>query len=204
MIGRRRAGRASACSLRKDQKGATIVEFAIVAPVLIAILVFLFDIGYLLYASAILRGEVNAAGRSSTLETANDTTRADYDSRVRAQVNRLVPHGTVSFTRTAYNTYGLAQSRAEQFNDTNGNNICDNGESFVDANFNGRFDLDGGRDGGGGARDVVIYTATLEYDRLFPADAVLGFDRTVRIDATTLLRNQPFDAQSVPPTRTCP
>jgi hypothetical protein len=204
MIGLRSVRRASVCALRRDQKGATIVEFAIVAPVLIAILVFLFDIGYLLYASAILRGEVNSAGRLSTLETANDARREDYDERVRSQVSRLVPHGTVTFTRAAYNTYGLAQSRAEPFNDTNGNDICDNGESFIDSNFNGRHDLDGGRDGGGGARDVVIYTATLEYDRLFPADAVLGFDRTVRIDATTLLRNQPFDAQSVPPTRTCP
>lgn len=196
--------RKAVAAFSRDQRGGAIIEFAVVAPVLLAFLIFLFETGYMLYASAILSGEVNAAGRLSTLESATDTTRANYDARVTAQVRRLVPQGDVTFTRTAFSTYGLAQSRAETFADTNDNDACDNGESFLDANFNGVFDLDGGRDGGGGAKDVVIYTATLEYDRLLPVEALLGFDKTVRINATTLLRNQPFSAQAVPPTRICP
>lgn len=191
-------------SIRNDQSGATIIEFAIIAPVLIAFFMFLFDAGFNLYARAILSGEVNAAGRASTLETASQTVLDDLDGFVAGQVRKLIPHGQISFERVAYNNYGIAQSKAEPFVDTNQNGICDNGETFVDYNFNGQHDADAGRAGGGGARDVAVYTVTVRYPRIFPIDKLIGLDPNVEISATTLLRNQPFDSQTVPPTGTCP
>ncbi len=189
--------------LRRDISGATIVEFAVVAPVFFGTLMFIFDAAYMLYARAMLDGEVHAAARASTLETANDTSRANLDAQLADRMSQLVPHGTLGFERVAFNRYGLAQTRAEPFGDTNNNNRCDNGESFLDLNGNSRHDLDGGRAGGGGARDVVIYTVTLRYDRLFPVAGIFGFDPEVVLQSQTLLRNQPFDQQSQPVTRVC-
>lgn len=189
--------------LRSDTAGATIVEFAMVAPVFFGVIMFIFDAAYMLYARAMLDGEVAAVGRASTLETANDTTRADLDAQLAERMSRLVPHGTLGFERVAFNRYGLAQSRAEPFVDNNNNNRCDNGESFLDLNGNSRHDLDGGRSGGGGARDVVIYTVTLRYERLFPVAGLFGFDPEVALQSQTLLKNQPFDQQSQPVTRVC-
>ncbi|WP_172835898.1 TadE/TadG family type IV pilus assembly protein [Porphyrobacter sp. CACIAM 03H1] len=186
-----------------DVSGATIVEFAVVAPVFLGVLMFIFDIAYLVYARAQLTGLVNAVGRASTLETANDETRSDMDARLTEQMRELVPHGEVEFERVSFNNYGLAQARAEPFVDTNDSNDCDAGESFLDLNGNGRHDLDGARVGGGGARDVVIYTVTLTYDRLFPVSALIGLDPSVEVQAQTLLKNQPFDLQAQPTTRVC-
>ncbi|MGE4430214.1 MAG: TadE/TadG family type IV pilus assembly protein [Sphingobium sp.] len=187
-----------------NRRGATIVEFAIVAPVLLMILMALFDTGYYLYARAILSGEMQAAGRSSALESASEETQEDLDDHVTAAVQRVVPHGALSFTRMAYGSYERAQAKAEPFIDANGNGICDDGELFEDTNNNDTYDLDGGLEGQGNARDVTIYTATLRYDRLFPLAHMLGWSNQVAVSSSTLLRNQPYDKQSVPPEGTCP
>ena len=149
---RKRSGR----SLTTDRQGATIVEFAIVAPVLVLILMFLFDMGYYLYARAILGGEVQAAGRASALETASDTNRALLDASVETAVKNLVGGGTFTFDRLSFKSYGRAQTRAEAFVDSNSDNICNNNESFDDAIRNGFRDTDSGVAGLGGAKDVSI------------------------------------------------
>lgn len=184
--------------LRRDARGATIVEFAMVAPVLVLMLMFLFDTGFYIFASSILGGEVNAAGRNATLETANDIGRKAMDDQVEAAVHRLIPKAAMTYTRLAYKSYGRAQAKAESYNDLNGNGKCDNNEPFDDANRNYTRDLDSGAMGGGSARDVVIYTATLKYDRFFPIARMLGWNNQVTMSASTILRNQPFDKQPEP------
>lgn len=183
-------------TLVRDARGATIVEFAFVAPVFILLLMFLFDAGYYLYAKSILTGEVLAAGRSSALETATQENRDTLDTNVETAVKRLVSGGTMSFDRMAYKSYGRAQAKAEAFIDGNNNNICDANESFDDANVNGVRDLDSGTSGQGGAKDVTIYTVTLRYDRMFPMASLLGWGQEVTMRSSTLLRNQPFDKQA--------
>ncbi len=190
-------------NLGRDTSGATIVEFAVVAPIFIGIIMFIFDMGFMAYARSILSGEVNAVGRASALETATDETRADMDARVAEQVRLIVPDGAVTFERESFNTYGLAQTRVEPFVDVNDNDRCDTGESYLDLNGNSRFDLDGARAGAGGARDVVIYTATLRYTRFFPVAEFFGMNRDVELQARTILKNQPFDQQSQPNSRVC-
>ena len=183
-------------SMRRDIRGATLVEFAFVAPILVLMLMFLFDTGYYLYARAVLSGEVQAAGRASALETATDANRALLDASVEAAVKRLVGSGTVTFNRLAFKSYGRAQSRAEAFTDSNGDGICNNNEAFDDANRNGFRDTDSGVAGQGGAKDVTIYSVTLRYDRLFPMAYLLGWNPQVSMTSSTILRNQPFDKQA--------
>jgi hypothetical protein len=194
---------ASLSAASKDKSGAAVVEFALVAPIFIGVLMFIFDMGFMAYARSIMSGEITAAGRASALETATDASRADLDDQVADRVRRIIPQGTVSFDRVSFSDYGFAQARAEPYIDGNDNDLCDNGESYVDLNGNSRHDLDGGRAGAGGARDVVVYTATLRYERMFPVAEFFGMDREVEIQARTLLRNQPFDQQLRPVSRVC-
>ena len=91
-------GRGLLRALRRDKRGVTVLEFAFVAPVLILILMFLFDTAYYLYARAILSGEVQAAGRASALETATQANRDALDGVVEASVKRLVAGGDFSFS----------------------------------------------------------------------------------------------------------
>ncbi|WP_301750686.1 TadE/TadG family type IV pilus assembly protein [uncultured Erythrobacter sp.] len=190
-------------NLGRDMSGATIVEFAVVAPIFFGILMFIFDMGFMAYARSILSGEVNAVGRASALETATDQRRAEMDARVAEKVRLIAPDGAVTFERDAFNSYGLAQTRVEPFVDDNENDRCDAGERYLDLNGNSRFDLNGARAGGGGARDVVIYTVTLRYTRFFPLAEIFGMNRNVEIQERTILKNQPFDQQSQPTSGVC-
>lgn len=194
-------------TLLRDARGATIVEFAFVAPVLILLLMFLFDVGYYLYAKSILSGEVQVAGRNSGLEIATQANRDLLDKRVEDSILRLVPGAKVKAERMSFRNYARAQSTGEEFRDTNKDGICNNDEIYFDdpSGTPGHFDAElSGVADQGGAKDVVIYTVSISYDRLFPMASLLGWDEEVAMKSSTILRNQPFDKQAEPTQGKCP
>jgi Flp pilus assembly protein TadG len=176
----------------RDKKGMALVEFALIAPTFLLLLMGVFDIGYGMYIKAILEGAVESAGRISSLE---NTTTTAIDDKVRAQVTALNRSGNLQFTRIYYQNY-VDVDLPEDFTDANANSNWDPGECFVDRNGNNTWDADVGLPGRGGAQDVVLYSATLEYRRLFPLWSMLGQSETKAITGTTYLRNQPFSAQA--------
>lgn len=186
--------------LADDRRGTTIIEFAIVAPVMSLLLVGAFDIGHSLYMRGVLQGIVQKTARDSGLEDAtNITAQATIDNKVRAQVKALANNATITFTRRFYRTFAAAAAaQAEPFpgsNDTNRNGICDNGEAFTDTNNNGKRDLDGADDGQGGAADRTLYTVTVSYPRMFPLNNFIGGGNTTTFTARTILENQPYTDQ---------
>ena len=52
--------------LRRDQWGVTALEFAVAGPVLIVLLMGIFDIGHMAYVSAVLHGAVEESAVSYT------------------------------------------------------------------------------------------------------------------------------------------
>lgn len=182
-------------SLGRDSDGATLLEFAFVAPVLVLMLMGLFDFGFQVYARSVLQGAVQEAARNSTLE-GGDISIAVLDGAVRDQVHNVIPSATVTFERTNYANFSDVR-QPETFTDGDGDGVCNNDEPFEDANGNGIWDQDRGRGGLGGARDAVLYEATAQFDRVFPLHQMMGWDKRVTIDASTVLRNQPFETQQV-------
>ena len=187
----------AATRLADDFRGAAIVEFALVAPVLAVLLMGAFDIGHGLYVNAALQGIVQKTARDSALEGGTSAAiTAALDKQVADQVRVLARNGQVAITRRFYRNYAAAAAKkAEVFTDTNRNGTCDKGEPYEDANLNGTWDLDGGNAGQGGAKDATIYTATVTYPRLFPFWRLVGGSSTSRASATTVLRNQPYGDQ---------
>jgi len=183
-------------ALRDDRRGAALVEFALVAPVLILTLLGLFDLSYNIYATSVIEGAIQKAGRDATLEGAGT---AAIDAHMRDVIDNLVPTATIAFDRRSYSAFdGVA--RPEDFTDGDNDGTCNHGEPFEDLNGNGRWDADRGRSGNGGARDAVLYTVTVVYPRLFPFMRTIGLSQTVTARASTVLRNQPFGQQNSAPT----
>ena len=195
--------RSTIARLARDTRGATVVEFAAIAPCLLMVLLGVMDLGYNLYAATLLEGAIQGAARDSTIEGAEGR-RLDIDARVRDVVDDLVFDAEVEFDRRAYTDFSDV-SRPEAFVDSNGDGLCNAGEAFEDANGNGVWDRDRGKEGMGGARDAVLYTVTISYPRAFPVMGLLGFSETVSIQSQTVLRNQPYDEQvTAPPVGNCP
>lgn len=178
--------------LRADQRGATIIEFAMVAPVLLLTILGLFDMAYNMYSTAMLEGAIQKAARDATLEGAAPAT---VDARVAAAVHAVVPGARLAYSRKAYFSF-TDVGQPEDYTDVNTNGLCDNGEPFEDANGNGDWDADRGSVGNGGARDAVLYSVTATYDHAFPLTSIAGLSGTVSARSETVLRNQPFGLQA--------
>jgi len=143
--------------LTSDRSGSAVVEFAIVAPVFLAMLMAVFDVGFLVYAKAVLQGAVEDGARTATLENTEWTT---IEARVNNQVMSVIPVDNAEtdisfdFDPTYYGNYADV-ALPEDFTDSNANGQWDATECFVDRNGNRSYDTDVGLAGRGGAQDVV-------------------------------------------------
>ena len=188
-------------SLARDTRGATIIEFAIVAPVMVLMTMGLGDLAYQVYAQSILNGAVQKAARDSAIQGGADNAAA-IDGKVTAMVKTIAGNATVSFTRRSYSSFSMV--KPEPFVDTNNNGVRDAGECYTDINGNNQWDADPGTAGQGGANDVTVYTATVVYPHVFPMAGLLGWSPNQTIAATTLLKNQPYASQTtVTPATVC-
>lgn len=191
--------------LRDDRRGATIVEFAFVLPVMLAIIMGLMDLTYQAYVQSVLTGVVQKAGRDGTIQSnASDAAGSSLDQKVMQQVWSIAKGATWQSSRKSYAKFG--NITAEPFRDNNGDGVFDpSTECFTDLNGNGSRDLDPGVAGQGGANDVVVYTMTVQFDRMFPLAWLIGWTQRPSISATTILKNQPYSTQtSAGPKLVCP
>ena len=181
-----------------NERGVTVIEFALVSPVFLLALMGSFDLGYTMYMKAVLNGAVQQAGRMSSLETGPDALDAIDDATI-AMVSIVAINSEVSTTRRSYYAFSELNRGETLTADANGNGECDAGDKFEDENDNDVWDAQLGEDGIGGPKDVVLYTINVDYTPLFPAYRFLNTSGLKRISANTVLQNQPYGDQSDQP-----
>lgn len=181
--------------LARDTRGATLPEFAVVLPTFLVLLFGIFDVGQTIYAQSVLQGAMQDAGRDAGLESGPNQLE-QIDQYIKDQTQPIV-FGNPRYTLKRVNYKSFSDiGRPEDFEDKNANGTYDDGECFWDENDSGEWEGDLGKGGVGGAKDVVVYTATVEYDRVFPLWKLLGLPDTTTISASTSLRNQPYGPQA--------
>ena len=200
--------------LSSDQDGIATVEFGLIASVFCMMLLGAFDLSHSIYVRSVIEGEMQTAARSSALQSGNSQTQQDLvDDMVEAQMLELNNKAQITFSRRYYRSFTQALNARHEMDINNAvpakNNdgLCENGETYADTNNNSRYDLDGGDAGQGGAQDIVVYSATMSYPRMFPMAGMMGWDPNIAIKATTVLQIQPYNAQGAygPATvRPCP
>lgn len=180
--------------LRGDRRGTAIMEFALTAPVFLLLMMGIFDYCWQMYARQVLQGAVSQAARLSTLEEYSEDQDA-LDEKVGDKVKDVFKSADVEFERLAYESYDDV-GEPEPLTDKNGNEVWDPGECFEDMNATGNWEADRGSAGNGGADDVVLYTVSMTFDRILPTWQMLGQSKEVTLTASTVLRNQPFNANA--------
>ncbi|MEO0591276.1 MAG: TadE/TadG family type IV pilus assembly protein [Pseudomonadota bacterium] len=179
-----------------SERGATLTEFGFVAPIFILMIMGIFDMAHTQYTHAMMNGAMQAAGRDLTLESAGSQ-EANIDQTVIDRVTTVVPAAaSIQLEKLSHFEFSDIGEQ-EEYDDDNGDGLCNNNEVFVDANGNGQWDDNRGEQGIGGARDAVLYTAVVSYDRLFPMYGLAGMPQQVTLRASTVLRNQPYDEQDI-------
>lgn len=198
MIGRLRA-------LASDRRGATLIEFAMILPVMMMLIMGLSDLLFQSYAQAVLTGETQKAGRDAGIEGSAATGSA-LDAKVVSRMAPLLKNLTKSCTTGAVTSPAWCSTRKnydtfeamapEPFTDTDNDGLRDAGECYTDMNGNRTWDADPGLSGQGGASAVTAYTIQIRFPRTFPVAGLLGWSATQTIRASTVLKNQPYATQT--------
>lgn len=189
-----------------ESRGVTVVEFAIVSPVLMLMLVGGFDLAHQSYIRSVMQGALNDAARKAAVEdpefiAAGDTLEERVAALVTRQVEPVAPGAEIAVTQSNYFDFSGIGNPEKLMTDVDGDGQYDetDGDCFADLNENGEYDMDTGRSGIGGANDVVFYQATLTMPRLVPLHGFLGVADEYALSAETAIRNQPYAVQKMPP-----
>jgi hypothetical protein len=183
--------------LTRDARGISAVEFGLVAPPLLLILMALFDLGMRAYIGVQLQGTLDQASRKVTVGTSASATISSF---VQQRIGMVLKNATVAVTTKDYDSFSHVGKPEPITTDTAPLGTYNKGDCFLDINGNGTWDSDSSTTGTGSGDDVVYYTAVVSYPALMPLGRWLGWSSTETVSATTMMRNQPYAAQIAPAT----
>jgi Flp pilus assembly pilin Flp len=179
---------------RSSNDGATAVEFAIIAPVLIFLTFAIVESGIAFAADILLKNATYDAARTGrTGFISQDATQdATVKQKIRSQVGVLMDADKLVITSLSYKGFD-ALKKPEPFIDKNGNGVRDDGENFTDVNGNGVYDKDQGASGYGGTAQVVLYTVMYPWTFHTPVlKEIVGNNGTIELTATAVVQNEPY------------
>lgn len=185
-----------------ETNGAAMIEFAIIAPVFLTILIGIFDVGIMMIIRTSIEEGARAASRYGiTGGAASSSTRDGSINQVVLNTIATYSGGIVDTTKVTITVKSYASlsnvGQPEPFVDTNGDGKYEGAgqpggpEPFTDVNGNGKWDADQGLVGsygtGGQAVEYLIsYRWTPYILRFIPA---LG---TITMTGTATVNNEEF------------
>lgn len=183
-----------ALPLLRDRRGATVIEFALILPVVLSAVCGTIELGHMLVARMVLDGAVVEAARVATASV--DNSQAARDTVMRQSITTAMssfPLATgqqMSIDTRVFADFSTAYP--EVYVDANRNGKYDLGETFTDRNKNGKWDPATPITGTmGGAGDVLSITVR------YPKKVLFGFLGTqwamgslINLSATTVVRNE--------------
>lgn len=180
--------------LRRDDSAVTVIEFAMVAPVMLLLLLGLFDLGYRAYAASVLQGALHDAARMATV---GGYSMEQIDTRVKTRLSNFATRSTVTTAATSYFEFSHVSQPEVIVGDTVPLNTYNAGDCFEDVNGNNRHDTDRGRSGTGNSDDIVRYSVTITFPRILPMGTLMGWGPNQTLSSNTVLRNQPYAGRNM-------
>ena len=177
-----------------SKSGATAIEFALIAPILLTLIMGIIETGLVFAADILLKNATHTAARTGrTGFVAADSTReATVITIIKRQADLLMDPAKLTISSKAYAEFAGVRT-PEPFIDANGNGKRDDGENYTDVNGNGKYDLDRGKSGLGGASQVVLYTVTYPWSFFTPMIGnLLTRDGVLMLRATAVVQNEPY------------
>ena len=181
-------------SFLRCNRGAAMVEWALVAPVATAVGFVFLELLTMLFINVMAEGGLREAARYGiTGYVPEGKTRQEH-------IVAIVQDHTLGFladdtqiTTKIYPAFDRVGD-GEKFTDENNNGVYDVGEPFIDENGNGVYDSDIGEEGAGGPGDIVAYKITYNYTLMTPflAPLVGNGDGKIQFTAVVVVQNEPF------------
>ncbi len=194
--------------LLQDNRGVTVLEFALITPVLLVFLIGGIELGYMGYIRSVANGVLERTARMASTGQMNDS---QIDSFIRSQLAVITagsdPATAVQISKLNYFNFSNVGAGETITADTVPVGVYNATDCYEDRNNDGVFNpTSGGAAGTGGADDIVFYEVTVTVPRLLPFESVMsmlrpnidynnGGTNTTIVKARTIIRNQPFATQ---------
>lgn len=179
--------------LARREEGVTAVEFAMIAPIVVLMIMGIIEFSLIMFTSTVMESATNNTSRlGKTGYTPTSITRQQaIINNIQARTAGLLDPAKIVITTKVYaNFNNVGQPEACITPPTP---PCPGvpGVNFVDVNGNGVWDTDMGAAGLGNPGDVVVYTVSYPWPIMTPPmRAILG--STFLITARSVVRNEPY------------
>lgn len=186
--------------LRSDERGVTIIEFALISIPMLTLVLGSIEFGLSMFVKASMDGALKQAARMATTGDVAITgvNGIKIDAMVRRQVS-IVNGSNIVINKMSYDK--ASQIRKPERKTSGGATppYC-----FDDENQNRTWDADPGTAGLGGADDIINYRVSVTYNTLFPfITKFVTKSRTVSLSSEVTLQNEPFAAGSDKAIKNC-
>lgn len=180
--------------LAADRRGSAAVDFAIIGPTLVVLLIGIMEAAMLMLSQTLLQTAVGDAARSGIVGAGlGGLTREQLIRQSAERVGgSLLRPEQLSLDTLVYPSFDSV-GKPEPFTDVNGNGVHDAGEPFTDVNGNGQWDADMGLSGLGGPNDIVLYRVRYAWQPMTPLlRHLLPGEGSLELRASFAVRNEPF------------
>lgn len=188
--------------LRECRRGVTVLEFAIAAPVVFAMVAGVLELALVMFVMTLSEGALREASRFSiTGFTPPGMTREERILEILGEHTiGLVDMTEATVTYKVYPSFNDI-GKPEPFTDNApANGSYDAGEAFQDINGNGQWDADMGAAGLGGPSEIVLYTIEFDWELMTPLVApFMGTNGKMTMQSSVAVKNEPFSAPPAAP-----
>lgn len=189
----------------QDSMGATAVELALIAPVLILFLIGVIELSVAMFINTVVEGSLKDASRlglTGQIQKGSSNTQALVDMLNEASLG-LLDLTTDDVSILVYENFAQV-GQGEEYTDLDGNGewtpgpythsdgtVYPGGEPWIEVNGNGVYDEDFGVAGMGAQGDIVLYTVTYSWNFL-SGQLIPILDGLIPMRASIVIRNEPF------------
>jgi Flp pilus assembly protein TadG len=179
---------------RHGERGATAIEFALIAPFYFLLIIGIMETSMVMFAQHVLESAAANASRlgKTGYVATTKTQQATIMQTVQNLAGFLMDSTKITINAQAYKSLG-AIGTGEAFVDANGNGKWDVGENYTDSNGNGKYDSDIGVSGYGGTGDIVVYTISYPWPLMTPAMGLfIGTNNILTLQSRVVVKNEPY------------
>lgn len=183
------------CELVLASSGAAVIEYALLLPVLLLLLMGAIEYNAIMYASTVLEGATTVAAREGkTGYVQSGMSQQDYIySMVQNRVKGLLDTTKLQISSKSYANLAVVGQPEPCISPAASPCPGTPGVNFVDINHNGVWDPDQGATGLGAAGDVVLYTVQYTWPIMTPLmQNFIGSNGSFTLVSSTIVRNEPY------------
>jgi len=177
----------------RNNDGNTIIEFAVVAPMLFLLLMGIIEFGLIYFTNSAMEGATNIGSRIG--KTGFTTGGVNREAYIRSEINRLsggfLNSSKLKISILSYSSFSNIGQPEPCISPPKAPCPGRPGINFTDINGNGTWDIDQGSANAGGAGAIVLYSSTYPWSLFTPLiSSFLGRGGIYTITATTAVRNE--------------